>query len=100
MALMGPPAFGAVRARHHAPDGHYHRESTRPGRRQLRRSRAPERAVEIGPVWIRWRTTSKRPLTSIKAAVTSLLGGAAGAESELLTIIDEEADRSINWRRK
>jgi two-component system sensor histidine kinase KdpD len=35
----------------------------------------------------------KTPLTSIKAAVTSLLGGAAGAESELLTIIDEEADR-------
>jgi two-component system sensor histidine kinase KdpD len=35
----------------------------------------------------------KTPLTSIKAAVTSLLGNAAGAESELLTIIDEEADR-------
>ena len=35
----------------------------------------------------------KTPLTSIKAAVTSLLGGAAGAETELLTIIDEEADR-------
>ena len=35
----------------------------------------------------------KTPLTSIKAAVTSLLGGAAGAENELLTIIDEEADR-------
>jgi two-component system sensor histidine kinase KdpD len=42
----------------------------------------------------------KTPLTSIKAAVTSLLasnsasnGRSAGAESELLTIIDEEADR-------
>jgi two-component system sensor histidine kinase KdpD len=35
----------------------------------------------------------KTPLTSIKAAVTSLLGGAPGAERELLTIINEEADR-------
>jgi two-component system sensor histidine kinase KdpD len=35
----------------------------------------------------------KTPLTSIKAAATSLLGGAPGAERELLTIIDEEADR-------
>ena len=33
------------------------------------------------------------PLTSIKAAVTSLLGGAPESERELLTIIDEEADR-------
>jgi two-component system, OmpR family, sensor histidine kinase KdpD len=35
----------------------------------------------------------KTPLTSIKAAATSLLGEAAGAQRELLTIIDEEADR-------
>jgi two-component system sensor histidine kinase KdpD len=35
----------------------------------------------------------KTPLTSIKAAVTSLLGTAAGMEHELLTIINEEADR-------
>jgi len=35
----------------------------------------------------------KTPLTSIKAAVTSLLGTAAGADRELLTIINEEADR-------
>ncbi len=36
----------------------------------------------------------KTPLTSIKAAVTSLLGDAREAgERELLTIIDEEADR-------
>jgi two-component system, OmpR family, sensor histidine kinase KdpD len=36
----------------------------------------------------------KTPLTSIKAAVTSLLGSAAGGtEHELLTIINEEADR-------
>jgi two-component system sensor histidine kinase KdpD len=39
----------------------------------------------------------KTPLTSIKAAVTSLLGGASGsgggADQELLTIINEEADR-------
>ncbi len=35
----------------------------------------------------------KTPLTSIKAAVTSLLGAAAGADRELLTIINEEADR-------
>jgi two-component system sensor histidine kinase KdpD len=33
------------------------------------------------------------PLTSIKAAVTSLLSGAAAPSHELLTIIDEEADR-------
>ncbi len=35
----------------------------------------------------------KTPLTSIKAAATSLLGSAPEAERELLTIIDEEADR-------
>jgi two-component system sensor histidine kinase KdpD len=35
----------------------------------------------------------KTPLTSIKAAVTSLLGTAAIADRELLTIINEEADR-------
>ena len=35
----------------------------------------------------------KTPLTSIKAAVTSLLSMAAGADRELLTIINEEADR-------
>ena len=35
----------------------------------------------------------KTPLTSIKAAVTSLLGEAAAADRELLTIINEEADR-------
>jgi two-component system sensor histidine kinase KdpD len=35
----------------------------------------------------------KTPLTSIKAAVTSLLGGAEPDQRELLTIIDEEADR-------
>jgi two-component system sensor histidine kinase KdpD len=35
----------------------------------------------------------KTPLTSIKAAVTSLLGRAEGGERELLSIIDEEADR-------
>jgi two-component system sensor histidine kinase KdpD len=35
----------------------------------------------------------KTPLTSIKAAVTSLLGGSDGASHELLTIINEEADR-------
>jgi two-component system, OmpR family, sensor histidine kinase KdpD len=35
----------------------------------------------------------KTPLTSIKAAVTSLLGGAAEPDRELLTIINEEADR-------
>src|SRR5271157_1725974 len=35
----------------------------------------------------------KTPLTSIKAAVTSLLGSAPGTERELLTIINEEADR-------
>ncbi len=35
----------------------------------------------------------KTPLTSIKAAVTSLLGTAPGADHELLTIINEEADR-------
>jgi two-component system sensor histidine kinase KdpD len=35
----------------------------------------------------------KTPLTSIKAAVTSLLGAAVGADHELLTIINEEADR-------
>jgi two-component system sensor histidine kinase KdpD len=35
----------------------------------------------------------KTPLTSIKAAVTSLLGNAPGADQELLTIINEEADR-------
>ena len=39
----------------------------------------------------------KTPLTSIKAAVTSLLGSAPAAEHELLTIIDEEADR-LNGR--
>ena len=35
----------------------------------------------------------KTPLTSIKAAVTSLLEQASGADLELLTIINEEADR-------
>ncbi len=35
----------------------------------------------------------KTPLTSIKAAVTSLLGTAAEPDRELLTIINEEADR-------
>jgi two-component system sensor histidine kinase KdpD len=35
----------------------------------------------------------KTPLTSIKAAVTSLLGTAPGTDRELLTIINEEADR-------
>jgi two-component system sensor histidine kinase KdpD len=35
----------------------------------------------------------KTPLTSIKAAVTSLLGGAQDPGRELLTIINEEADR-------
>jgi two-component system sensor histidine kinase KdpD len=35
----------------------------------------------------------KTPLTSIKAAVTSLLGTAPGTNRELLTIINEEADR-------
>ena len=35
----------------------------------------------------------KTPLTSIKAAVTTLLGGADPARRELLTIIDEEAER-------
>ena len=35
----------------------------------------------------------KTPLTSIKAAVTSLLGSAPETERELLTIINEEADR-------
>jgi len=35
----------------------------------------------------------KTPLTSIKAAVTSLLGNSAASEHELLTIIDEETDR-------
>jgi two-component system sensor histidine kinase KdpD len=35
----------------------------------------------------------KTPLTSIKAAVTALLGASAAADRELLTIIDEEADR-------
>jgi two-component system sensor histidine kinase KdpD len=35
----------------------------------------------------------KTPLTSIKAAVTSLLGSAAPANRELLTIINEAADR-------
>jgi two-component system sensor histidine kinase KdpD len=36
----------------------------------------------------------KTPLTSIKAAITALLGGARGdAGGELLTVIDEEADR-------
>jgi two-component system sensor histidine kinase KdpD len=35
----------------------------------------------------------KTPLTSIKAAVTSLLGKPAEEERELLTIINEEADR-------
>ena len=35
----------------------------------------------------------KTPLTSIKAAVTALLGSSAPADRELLTIIDEEADR-------
>ena len=35
----------------------------------------------------------KTPLTSIKAAVTNLLGEPAAADRELLTIINEEADR-------
>jgi two-component system sensor histidine kinase KdpD len=35
----------------------------------------------------------KTPLTSIKAAVTTLLGAPAASDRELLTIIDEEADR-------
>jgi two-component system sensor histidine kinase KdpD len=35
----------------------------------------------------------KTPLTSIKAAVTSLLGTAAATDHELLTIINEETDR-------
>jgi len=35
----------------------------------------------------------KTPLTSIKAAVTSLLGAAGPEQHELLSIIDEEADR-------
>jgi two-component system sensor histidine kinase KdpD len=35
----------------------------------------------------------KTPLTSIKAAVTSLLGSAPRGDRELLTIINEEADR-------
>jgi len=35
----------------------------------------------------------KTPLTSIKAAVTSLLGSAPATDHELLTIINEEADR-------
>jgi two-component system sensor histidine kinase KdpD len=35
----------------------------------------------------------KTPLTSIKAAVTSLLGNSAAADNELLTIINEETDR-------
>jgi len=39
----------------------------------------------------------KTPLTSIKAAVTSLLGKAEGADRELLTIVDEEADRLNHW---
>jgi two-component system sensor histidine kinase KdpD len=38
----------------------------------------------------------KTPLTSIKAAVTALLGASAAADLELLTIIDEEADRLNN----
>jgi len=38
----------------------------------------------------------KTPLTSIKAAVTALLGASAPADLELLTIIDEEADRLNN----
>jgi two-component system sensor histidine kinase KdpD len=38
----------------------------------------------------------KTPLTSIKAAVTALLGASAPADRELLTIIDEEADRLNN----
>jgi len=35
----------------------------------------------------------KTPLTSIKAAVTSLIGAPGGQDNELLTIINEEADR-------
>ena len=35
----------------------------------------------------------KTPLTSIKAAVTSLLGASAAPDRELLTIINEESDR-------
>lgn len=35
----------------------------------------------------------KTPLTSIKAAVTTLLGGSGDGQQELLTIIDEETDR-------
>jgi len=35
----------------------------------------------------------KTPLTSIKASVTTLLGQHAGGDHELLTIINEEADR-------
>ena len=35
----------------------------------------------------------KTPLTSIKAAVTSLIGAPGGQENELLAIINEEADR-------
>jgi two-component system sensor histidine kinase KdpD len=35
----------------------------------------------------------KTPLTSIKAAVTSLLGAPSAGQHELLTIINEEADR-------
>jgi two-component system sensor histidine kinase KdpD len=35
----------------------------------------------------------KTPLTSIKAAVTSLLGNSSAGDHELLTIINEEADR-------
>ena len=38
----------------------------------------------------------KTPLTSIKAAAPALLGASAAADRELLTIIDEEADRLNN----
>ncbi len=37
------------------------------------------------------------PLTSIKAAVTSLLSSGGAPDRELLTIIDEEADRLNHW---
>jgi two-component system, OmpR family, sensor histidine kinase KdpD len=39
----------------------------------------------------------KTPLTSIKAAVTTLLGQPAGSHREMLTIINEEADSLNAW---
>ncbi len=73
-----------------------HRRSNAHGR--SKKPAAPKRRARAkysNPLcWTRWRTIFKTPLTSIKAAITSLLGQPrSDPDRELMTIIHEEADR-------